>query len=254
MTIKEIKEQYPYLYETHCHTSQSSACAKCSGKELAEAAKEAGYTGIIITDHNWGGNTAIARNLVWEDWIEEFCKGYEEAKETGEKIGLDVFFGYEAGYDGTEFLIYGVDKAWMKAHSQLKNASVKEQYAMIKEAGGMVIHAHPFREEWYIDEIRLFPNWVDGVEGINATHSNPNSTAHNDPEYDIKAVAYARQHKLPISAGSDQHNTALLCGGVALKRKLTCIEDFITAILSQEDYVLTNGKNFYDREGNRLND
>ena len=64
MTIKEIKEQYPYLYETHCHTSQSSACAKCSGKELAEAAKEAGYTGIIITDHNWGGNTAIARNLV----------------------------------------------------------------------------------------------------------------------------------------------------------------------------------------------
>ncbi len=253
MTVEEIRMKYPYLYETHCHTSHSSACSKCSGEELARAAKAAGYTGIIVTDHNWGGNTAVSRNLPWENWVEEFAKGYEEAFRTGKEIGLDVFFGYEAGYHGTEFLIYGVNPEWLKSHPQIKTASIEEQYALIKEADGLVIHAHPFREEWYIDEVRLFPEWVDGVEGINATHSNSKSASHNNPAFDRKAVAYARQHGLLMSAGSDQHSTAMFGGGVAFQRKLTDIKDFIKAIRTQEDYVLTNGQMWYDSCGNLLN-
>lgn len=252
MTTEQIRQQYPYLYETHCHTRQGSACAKCSGEELARAAKEAGYTGIIVTEHNWGGNTAVSRVLPWEKWVEKFSEGYREAHETGSKIGLDVFFGYEAGYQGTEFLIYGVDTDWLKAHSEIRTAGIKEQYRMINEAGGMVIHAHPFREEWYIEKVRLFPEWVDGVEGINATHSNPESKSHNNPEFDVRAISYAAEHQLPLSAGSDQHTTALLGGGVAFPRKLNGIEDFVRAVRNQEDYVLTNGHSWYDKYGNLL--
>lgn len=51
------------------------------------------------------GNTAVDRSLPWKDWVEQFCKGYEHAKEEGGKIGLQVFFGWESGYHGTEFLI-----------------------------------------------------------------------------------------------------------------------------------------------------
>lgn len=252
MTIEEIRQQYPYLYETHCHTSQSSACSKCSGEALARAAKAAGYTGIIITDHNWGGNTAVSRSLPWKAWVDEFAKGYEEAYRVGTEIGLDVFFGYEAGYQGTEFLIYGLEKEWMKAHPEIRSASIEEQYKIVKQAGGMVIHAHPFREEWYIEKIRLFPKWVDGVEGINATHSNTLSRSHNNPEFDIKAVAYARENRLPMSAGSDQHTTAMFGGGVAFKNRLRDSQDFIRAIQNGEDYLLTNGQNWYDREGNLI--
>ena len=158
-------------YETHMHTSESSACARSTGREMAQAAKEAGYTGIIITDHNWYGNSCISAGLPWEEWIEQFCTGYEHAKDKGEEIGLDVFFGYESCYQGTEFLIYGVDKMWLKLHPEIKDASIKEQHELIRKAEGMVIHAHPYREEWYIPKIRLFPEDVDGVEGINATHS-----------------------------------------------------------------------------------
>ena len=49
----------PFLYETHMHTRQASACGKCTGKEHARFYKEQGYTGIIMTDHFFGGNTAI---------------------------------------------------------------------------------------------------------------------------------------------------------------------------------------------------
>ncbi len=248
----KIREQYPFLYETHLHTKEASACARNSGAEMAKACKEYGYTGIFVTDHNWGGNTAVDRSLAWEEWVERFCRGYENVKAEGDRIGLDVFFGYEAGFRGTEFLLYGIDKEWMLAHPSLWTATIEEQYRLVHENGGLVIHAHPFRDEAYIPEIRLFPQWVDGVEGINATHSNGKSGAHNKREFDEKAVAYAREHGLPMTAGSDIHTTFLFGGGVAFKRRLASAQDYVHAVLSGEDYVLTNGDEWFDKQGNRL--
>ena len=250
--MNKIQEEFPFLYETHMHTTEGSACAHNSGREMARAYKEAGYAGIIITDHNWGGNTRVNRYLPWKDWVETFAKGYESAKAEGDKIGLDVYFGWEAGYQGTEFLIYGLDKNWMIAHPEIKTASVEQQYKLVSESGGMVIHAHPYREEDYIPEIRLFPEFVDGVEGINATHSNTKSMSHNNPEYDKKAIEYARNLAKPITAGSDMHNTNLFQAGVAFKTRLTGIQDYIKRIKSEKDYVVTNGESWYDPQGNLL--
>ena len=249
-----IREKYPYLYETHLHTCEASACARNTGDEMARACKEYGYAGIFVTDHNWGGNTAIDRGLPWEDWVEAFCKGYEHAKEEGDRIGLDVFFGYEAGYQGTEFLVYGIDKGWMKAHPQLLTASVEEQYRLVHEAGGLVMHAHPFREEYYIPEVRLYPEWVDGIEGVNATHTHPMSTAHNNPDFDVKAADYAHKHKLPMSAGSDIHGIHLFGGGTAFRRRLSSAADYVQAVRSGEDYVLTDGLVWYDKFGRKIED
>lgn len=251
MSIELLKD-YPYLYETHLHTSQGSACARYTGAEMVKACKAAGYTGIIVTDHNWGGNTAVNRRLPWKTWVMEFVKGYEDAAKMGKRIGLDVFFGYEAGYRGTEFLIYGPDRKFMLEHPELKTAAVQEQFALVHEAGGIVVHAHPFREESYIPEIRLYPEYVDGVEGINATHSNHRSTAHNDPAYDARAVAYAKEHGLFMTAGSDIHSTALLGGGMAFRRKMESLQDFIAALKGGEDYVLTNGDRWFTKNGEEI--
>jgi hypothetical protein len=247
---------YPYLYETHLHTCQGSACAVNTGAEMAKAAKEAGYAGIIVTEHNWGGNTAVGRRTAkpptWEEWVSYFIEGYLDAKAYGDKNDLDVFWGYEAGYNGTEFLIYGIEPKWLIEHPEIKTASVEQQYSMIHEAGGMVVHAHPFREETYIPEIRLYPDYVDAVEGINAAHSNPSSKAHNIIDYDIRALEYANSHKLPITAGSDIHSTNLFCGGVAFRRRLTSIQDYCKAILSGEDYILTNGVDYFSKFGEKI--
>lgn len=246
-----LSETFPYLYETHLHTSQGSACGKFPGREMAVAAKEYGYAGIFVTDHHWGGNTRPDRSLPWEKWVDAFCSGYEEARETGEEIGLDVFMGWESGFNGTEFLIYGLDKEWMLSHPELRTVSVEEQYRLIHEAGGMVIHAHPYREARHISEIRLYPEWVDGVEVINAQHSNSGGNRYH-PEFDQRAGEYAAAHRLPATAGSDMHNTNLLGGGVAFKSRLTSAQDFIRRIKSKEGYVLTDGENWYDPMGNRI--
>ena len=245
-----FRKDYPYLYETHMHTSEASKCGEATGAEMVRAAKAAGYSGIIITNHNWYGNHCIDESLPWKQWVKEFCKGYENAKKEGEKVGLDVFFGYEAGYRGTEFLIYGVDEDWLATHQEIKDADVAEQYRLVKEAGGMIIHAHPFREEWYISEIRLFPEYVDGIEAVNATHSSPLSKGYDKSIFDERAIQYAQKYNLPMTAGSDVHSEIMFGGGVAFKRRIVSIKDYCRAIMSGEDYLITNGKDWFDKFGN----
>lgn len=211
-----------YLYETHLHTSEASACSRSTGAEQARIYKEAGYAGIIVTDHFFNGNTAIQGNLPWERRVDLFGRGYENAKEEGDKIGLSVFFGWEANFRGTEFLIYGLDSEWIKRHPDMLFWSVEDQYRNIHEAGGYVVHAHPFRMRSYIKEIRLFPDFVDAVEVYNP--GNMSIVA------DKQAVEYAKEHNLPAFAGSDAHGFEQGLNAMGFKKPLKNIEDFITYV------------------------
>ena len=86
-----------FIFRTLCElnrvTSEGSACGRACASYIVRAYKNAGYTGIIITDHFFYGNTAVDRKLPWNEWVESFCKGYENAYEEGKKAGLQVFFG-----------------------------------------------------------------------------------------------------------------------------------------------------------------
>jgi len=242
---EKITEEYPYFYETHLHTSSASRCGRSTPEEMVVACKDYGYTGIIITEHNWGGNTCIDPELPWEDFVDQFCIGYEKARLKGNEIGLDVFFGWEAGYNGTEFLIYGLDKDWLLSHPEIKDASVEEQMKLVHDGGGIVVHAHPFREEYYIPEVRIFPEFVDAVEGVNATHTSKTSNHVYSPEFDERAREYARKHGFTMTAGSDVHNTVMIGGGIRTKTKLKDIHDFTRMILSGEGYVLFDSEDYY---------
>lgn len=230
-----------FFYETHLHTAEGSACGKVPGAEMVRLYKEAGYTGLVVTDHFVYGNTAIDRSLPWDTWVEQFCRGYENAKAEGDKLGLQVFFGWESGYQGTEFLIYGLDKQWLLDHPEIRDATVEEQYALVHAGGGIVIHAHPYLEEPYIPHVRLFPDYVDAVEAVNAHHSSPKSKTHNNPQWNVWAQAYAEEHGLPVTAGSDQHSPVLIGGGMVFSRRIEDIHDLCRAILNREAVELCDG-------------
>jgi hypothetical protein len=230
-----IDMAYPYVYETHLHTSQGSACGLNTGSDMAKACKEAGYDGIIVTDHFFYGNTAVDRSLPWSVWVEEFCKGYEDAKKEGDRIGLKVFFGWEACYKAVDFLVYGLDKAWLLDHPEIRDASISEQYQLVKASGGMVIHAHPYREEVYIPCVRLYPEYVDGVETVNAAHYIKYRRNDQIPDWDEKALKYAQKHDFRMTAGSDIHSTNLILGGMAFKEELHTIQDYIKAVMERKE-------------------
>lgn len=205
------------------HTSEGSACGKSSGAEQARAHLEKGYTGVFVTDHFFNGNTAVPRELPWKDRIELFCKGYEHAKEEGDKIGLDVFFGFEYGVDAADFLVYNLDKQWLLEHEDIDREHPRKAFEIMRQDGGFVIHAHPFRERDYIDHIKLFPRSVDGVEIINGAH-------HGDIQND-RAQMYAKMYELPVTAGSDTHFTGSLFGsGIEAPDRIKVATDYLQMI------------------------
>ncbi|MBQ8201174.1 MAG: PHP domain-containing protein [Clostridia bacterium] len=220
-----------YRYETHLHTCQGSACGVSTGAEHARYYKSAGYQGIFVTDHFFGGNTAVPRELPWRERIHWFCSGFEDAWNEGQKVGLDVFFGWEESFDGDDYLVYGLDKQFMLDHPEMEHWSRKDQYEAVHAAGGCVIQAHPFRMRGYIQAIHLGDRFADGVEIANAG---------NTPAQDVYAAHYARQHQLYTITGSDNHrsheDSALY--GVALDQPLDSIQDWVQHILTRQPHVL----------------
>lgn len=209
-------------YETHLHTSEASACAVYSGAEQVRYYKELGYEGIIVTDHFFNGNCAVPRELSWEERVECFCMGYENAKLEGDRIGLSVFFGWEANYQGTEFLIYGLNKDWLLKHPDILSWSLEEHHHKVHQDGGFIVHAHPFRERDYIKEVRLYPQLIDAVEVINVGN-------HND-EFNRLAHTYALKHNLPMTAGTDAHGKNNIHSGMCFDHRLESINEFIESI------------------------
>ncbi len=240
-----------YKYETHLHTDVSSKCGKSTPEEMADKCKAEGYDGIFVTDHFWGGNTAIDPALPWREWVDAYMLSYERAKARGEQIGLDVFFGWESGFQGTEYLIYGLGRDWLYAHPEISRTTIEEQYRLVHEDGGLVVHAHPFRERSYIKEVRMTPDYEDAVEAINAAHDQDKPDC--DPVWNEKAIAYAARAGKPMIAGSDIHTAKCLYGGgILTKKPLKSERDFIRLLQSDEEYFLSNGKTLFDRRGGAL--
>lgn len=209
-----------YKYETHCHTKKVSKCSHIEAADLVEFYKSCGFSGIFITDHFFNGNTTVDRNQPWNKMVEDFCKGYDKALKKGKEIGIDVFFGFEYSYHGTDVLVYGLDKEWLLSHPDVMSLGTTEFCDFARSEGALLIHAHPFREASYIDMIRLFPRNVDGVEIYNACRTDFENA---------RAKEYADNYGLLYSAGTDNHvGFRESLGGMEFDGKILSIPDFVS--------------------------
>jgi hypothetical protein len=230
-----------YKYETHTHTSQTSKCSKISGADLARFYKSLGYTGIFITDHFFNGNTTVPRDLEWNERVELFIQGYLDAKAEGDKIGLDVFLGWEYSIGGNDFLVYGLDREWLLKNPDQLTWKLREYMSKAREDGALVIHAHPFREAGYIELIRLIPRDVDGVEVENSGML---------PEVNQRADWYADSYGLIKSAGSDNHSgKRQRLSGIYLPERAKSASDFVRLMKSGQGTIFVD---YYDSDGNRI--
>lgn len=221
-----------YIYETHLHTCFASLCGRSKGSEYISFYKELGYAGIIVTDHFFNGNCRVSKELPWKERVEQYCEGYEDAKTEGDRQGLQVFFGWEANFDGDEYLIYGLDKEWLLNHPDMLSWNHITHYEEISKAGGLIVQAHPFRERIYLSSLNLHPHQCHAWEVANA--GNPSMQ-------DKLAYRYAKEHNIPMAAGSDIHIVGApdSCDifGVAFDIPLTSIQDYVTRIKAGEGRI-----------------
>jgi len=213
------------------HTSEVSGCAVSSAAQQVAAYKQMGYTGIIITDHFINGFTSCPNSLPWDKKMKHFVSGYTAAKKTGDSIGLSVFLGWEFTIRGADFLTYGLDLDFLQAHPGLDKLGIEDYSSLVRKSGGYLAQAHPFRNAYYIEHnYPVAPHLIDGVEVCNVMDSN---------EANAKAFAFAREHDLPMQAGTDSHKTGcFFYSGVALREKAESINDIIEAIRSGDVELL----------------
>ena len=220
-----------YIYETHLHTLPVSKCARESVRENLEFYKKQGYTGVFITNHFIDGNINIDRSASYEERINFYFTDYEEGVRIGKEIGIEVFCGIEMSYKGTDFLVYGLDKEWFLAHPEIEDMKKTDELAFLRDAGALVIQAHPLREAAYIDHIRLFPRHVHGVEIYNACRT----------EFENKmAELYAENYGLLAFSGSDNHlgDKQKFLGGMGFDTPIKDEADFICRILAGEGSIV----------------
>ena len=183
-----------YLFEIHCHTSESSGCASETAEATVKAYSEKGYSGVVITDHLGIGS----KRDDWADHCRHRQAGYRNAKAVAEKYGMTVLYGAELTvhpFAGNDFLCLGLEPEWFIEHPELEDMSLYDVLKTVREAGAFISHAHPFREANYIKSIVLVPRLIDGVE-LNANRTDFENE---------RAAEYAKAYNLPLTAGSDNH-------------------------------------------------
>lgn len=214
-----------FFYELHSHTNTASLCSLVEPEDFIKFYLDKGFSGMVITDHFYHGNTAVDRHLCWEVFVDEFCEGYRRAKREGDKHNFKVFFGFEQKFcDGNdEYIVLGISPEYLKAHPEIRDMARVPFFKQIREAGGFVIQAHPFRERYYISDIRLSLDYVDAIEVLNIGDKEMHSR---------RAYEYAKNLRLPMTAGSDIHSIIdfPVVAGVALENEVSTVEELISAI------------------------
>ena len=232
-----------FYYELHAHTNVGSACSRVVPEDYIQFYKKKGYSGMVITDHFYYGNTAIDRNLEWRDFVDKFCEGYRRAKAEGDKQDFSVFFGFEQKFSNgnDEYIVLGLTPEWLSKHPEIRDMKRQDFFSFIHKNGGYVIQAHPFRVRSYISDIRLAGGMVDAIEVYNSGNAYNGANA---LETCRQAYEYAKNLGLPMVGGSDIHSLQWNgdLSGVSVPKKLNDVSELIEAISKEQAEIIPEGK------------
>jgi len=214
-----------YKYDTHVHTDETSRCGKVKARDVVRLYKEAGYNGVVITDHYFSGFFDNSPGITWEDKIDDYLKGYRIALDEGNKLGLTVMFGIEIKFDcePNDYLVYGMDEEFLKENKELYKLDLAKFVELKKLKDFLIYQAHPFRKSM----LRAEPNLLDGIEVYN---ENPRHESNNDIAY-----RHALSNGLKMISGSDFHQVVDLArGGIITNKKINTINDLFITLKKDE--------------------
>ena len=111
-----------YKYELHCHTGAVSRCGRVEPEKIVEMYVEAGYNGIVVTDHYSPMTFPIHRLACPQKAADFYLSGYRRMKAAA-PAGFTVLLGMELRHYWTanDYLIYGVTEAFIKNAGNLMN-------------------------------------------------------------------------------------------------------------------------------------
>lgn len=160
------------LIDLHCHTSRFSACSSLAPEALAIAARRAGLDALCFTEHD----------RLWPK---------ADLDQLAAETGILLLRGVEVTTEAGHVLVFGLDSLPPGAFF------ARGLVAAVREAGGLVVLAHPARSGQPALAGGEVATLFDAVEVLNGS---------DGPGQNRAAVALARHTPLPGIAGSDCHS------------------------------------------------
>jgi hypothetical protein len=158
-------------YDLQVHTD-ASPCSRTRPSDVVDAAVAAGLDGLVVTDHDTTANVAAVRDRA--------------------PAGLSVVSGVEVTTTAGHLLAVGVDDPPPRSDP----LTVVD---WVHDHGGVAVLSHPFDtlRQHYETDLPAIAAAVDAVEGINSRCVVP--------RFNRRARAFAADHDLPTTGGSDAH-------------------------------------------------
>ncbi|MFA5431641.1 MAG: PHP domain-containing protein [Candidatus Paceibacterota bacterium] len=190
--------------DMHCHSYYSNDGIS-SPKALLIAAKKKGLNGIALTDHNT-------------------VKGWREAQETADKIGLILIPGEEIKIKENNETIGEILAYFINKEINPQGKSIEDIIKEIKDQNGIAIIAHPYHWKKPFKKLEEYKNIVDGIEVFNSRSQSKKGNT--------DSLLFAEKNNLIMTAGSDSHTIAEI-GSSYIETEAETINDFKKEILGK---------------------
>lgn len=211
-----------YKLELHAHSRDVSACASAGAEDIVGVYVEAGYDGIVLSNHF--SNYTMTHMLGSIDSYKEKIKFYIDAADKIRDVAkgkLDVILGCEITISDSynDYLLFGFDEDVL-FNEELLKMNISSLSAFCRENGILLFQAHPFRNNMKV----IQPKYIDGIEVYNGHigHDSRNTLAE----------MWADRFGLMKSSGSDFHDPSSKAdGGIIIPSRITTQKELKEVIL-----------------------
>ena len=215
--------------ELHLHTPDVSTCANAPVSYVVSRYLKEGYSTLVLTNHF--SRFSFKSGMSYADCVFHFMEGIRHLQ--SEAAGrLFVLPGCELrlNTDDNDYLLYGIDEHFLNKHPDLMDISVKKLSLYCKEAGVLLIQAHPFRNFMRIVD----PSLLDGIEVYNGL-------THPSSRNDMAAV-WAERFSLIPTSGSDFHDVENhVDGGILTDRPIQDNAELVTVLKTRNYKLIRTG-------------
>ncbi len=187
-----------FKIETHLHTPVISPCARVNVPELVRRYTEAGYAGVVVTDHY---QLNVFQFDTPSDKLQDFLEGYRQFKQEADRVGLMTYYGAELCFteNSNHYLLYGFSDELLADPKKICTMGIAAFSELARKDGALLIQAHPFRRGC----VPVAPHLVDGIEAINRHDIHAN---HNDLAWEL-----AQRYGMLKTSGDDFHDPEDRC-------------------------------------------
>ena len=221
--------------ETHSHTFGGSKCAKADDETFIKAFLDAGYKGVVITNHFHPKYFETYQGDTDKEKIDYYFSLFDSMKEKLNKVGIKAFLGAEITCcTSDEYMLYGFDRSLFYDNKLLFTLTQKELFELAEKNNCFMYQTHPFR-----DRVKVLgdPKYMHGAESFNGHFHHVNLNE--------KANKFCEDNNLIKMSGTDYHDPGQpIYGGIYIPENIDT-ETQLVEFLFKNDFKLIENEEEY---------